>query len=151
MDATLRALGNILLQALPTVFLVMFLYIYLQKVFFRPMGEALEARRKATEGVRMQAEEILRMIEKKTAAYEDALQSARAEIFLESERERQKAVAAHAARLKEARAAADQRVRQAREQIAADVEAAKQSLAAESPIIADMIVGMVLPKGAPVA
>lgn len=148
MEQTLSALGDILLKALPTLFLVVFLYFYLQRVFFRPLGAVLEARRKATEGARQQAQETFRRAEQRAAEYEAALQAARAEIHREQESERQKALQAHAARVKEARARAGLQLRQAHEQIAAEVAVAKNSLAAQSDAVAERIIHIVLAKGA---
>ncbi len=144
----LNQVGNILLQGLPTFFLVVLLYVYLRKVFFGPMEKMLDERRNLTEGARSRAEEALRTAERKAAEYESALQAARVEIFREQEAERKKALDAHAARLKDARAQAAGQLRQARERIAADVEAAKKSLASESDALADRIIHIVLERGA---
>ena len=148
MDKTLSALGDILLKALPTFFLVVFLYFYLRKVFFGPLGAVLDARREATQGARERAEEMLRKAEQKAAEYETALQALRAEIHQEQERERLKAIELFASRLKEARAGADEQLRQARERLGAEAAAARQSLAAQSETLADEIVRSVLEKGA---
>jgi len=112
MDQTLSALGDILLKALPTFCLVILLYAYLRKVFFKPLGAVLEARWEATEGARKRAEEMFRKAEQKAAEYESALQAARGEIFREQEAERQKALDAQAARVREARVQADAQLRQ---------------------------------------
>ena len=52
MDATLHALGEILLKAVPTVLLVVVLHFYLKYVFFRPLKKVLAERYDATEGAR---------------------------------------------------------------------------------------------------
>ena len=144
----LNQVGNILLQALPTFFLVVLLYVYLRKVFFGPMAKVLQDRSDITEGARRRAEEALRAAEQTTAEYESALQAARVEIFRAQEAERKKAADAHAARLQEARGRAEAQLRQARERIAADVAAAKNSLASESDALADRIIHIVLERGA---
>lgn len=147
MGETLRALGDILLKALPTFFLVVFLYIYLRVVFFGPLGAVLQTRRDRTAGARQRAEEALQKAEQKAAEYEAALQAARAEIYRQQDAERQKALEAHAARVTEARAQAGVQLRQARERIAADVDNAKQSLAGQSDALAEQIIHMVLGQG----
>ena len=144
MDQTLSALGDILLKALPTFSLVIFLYVYLRKMFFQPLGKVLEARREATEGARKRAEEMFHKAEQKAAEYEAALQAARAEIYREHEAERQKSLEAHAARVREARSQADAQLREARGRIAQDVAAAKQTLAAQADVLADQIIRVVL-------
>ncbi len=148
MEQTLSALGDILLKALPTFFLVVFLYIYLRRVFFGPLGEVLQARRDATEGARRRAEETFRRAEQKTAEYEAALQAARGEIYREQDAERQNALDRHAARVKEARAQAQVQLHQARERIAGDVDAAKKSLASQSDALSEQIIHIVLGRGA---
>ena len=147
MDKTLSALGDILLQALPTFFLVVFLYIYLRRMFFRPLGAVLDERRERTEGARRRAEETFQQAERKAAEYEAALQAARAEIYREQEAARTKTVEAHAARVKQARAEANAQLRAARERIALDVEAAQKSLQGQSDALADRIIRIVLEKG----
>ena len=148
MDQTLSALGDILLKALPTFFLVVFLYVYLRKVFFGPLGVVLGKRRQATEGARKQAEEAFQNAEQKAVEYEAALQAARVGIYREQEAERRQALDLQAARLQEARAQAGLQLQQAREAIAADVDAAKKFLASQSDALADQIIHIVLGKGA---
>jgi len=147
MDQTLKALGDILLQALPTFFLVIALYVYLSRVFFRPLGKVLEARREAIEGVRSRAEATLRQAEQKMAEYEAALQAARSEIYREQEIERRKNQELLAERLKQARDRAHAQLAEARERIAHDVEQAKTSIAAESESLAEQIIHLVLERG----
>src|SRR5579884_809331 len=127
MDQTLKALGDILLQALPTFFLVIALYVYLSRVFFRPLGKVLEARREAIEGVRSRAEATLRQAEQKI--------------------ERRKNQELLAERLKQARDRAHAQLAEARERIAHDVEQAKTSIAAESESLAEQIIHLVLERG----
>src|ERR1700761_6183654 len=89
MDATLHALADLLIKAIPTGLFFIFLGVYLQKVFFKPMARILEERRKQTEGVRELAQRAFEAAEKKTSEFEHALQLARAEIHQEHEKLRQ--------------------------------------------------------------
>jgi hypothetical protein len=41
MDASINALGGILLKAIPTVILLLFVHLYLKLVFFKPLEEVL--------------------------------------------------------------------------------------------------------------
>ena len=52
MDSTLKALGDLLVQAVPTIVFFIILTVYLKYVFFKPLAKILEQRREATEGVR---------------------------------------------------------------------------------------------------
>ncbi len=148
MEETLRDLGEILLKALPTFFLVIFLYVYLNLMFFRPMARLLEERRNATEGARRRAEEMFRQAEEKTAQHEAALQAARAEIFREQDAERRRAQEALAGRVREAREQAESQLQQARQGIAAEAAGARQSIEAQGALLADRVVRAALGKGA---
>ena len=56
MDPTLKQLTELLLRAVPTMFLLVFLTVYLKYVFFRPLDRVLEKRNEETEGARRLAE-----------------------------------------------------------------------------------------------
>src|SRR5580698_7814712 len=81
MDETLRALGVILLDAVPTFLLVVFLHFYLKKVFFQPLEKVLRQRFEATEGARRLAEQALARAAARTEEYEAAIRAARSEIY----------------------------------------------------------------------
>jgi len=75
MDATLHALGGILLRAIPTFLLVVFLQVYLKMMFFKPLEKVLKQRYDATEGARKLAEQSLERASAKTAEYEAAVRA----------------------------------------------------------------------------
>src|SRR5260370_35501758 len=83
MDDTLRALGEILLKAVPPFFLVLLLYAYLTRVFFRPLEKVLHQRYEANEGARKLAEEAVAKATAKMAEYEAAMRAARGEVYQE--------------------------------------------------------------------
>ena len=85
MDATLNALADLLLEAIPTVVLFLFLVYYLKKVFFIPIANILEERRKATEGVRELSQRAFEAADKRNSEFETALQLARADLGQENE------------------------------------------------------------------
>ena len=144
MDQTIIALKGILVQAVPTFFLVVFLAYYLRKMFFAPLGQVLEKRREATEGARQRAAETFQKAEQKAAEYETALQAARSELYREQEAERLKAAAAHQERVREARAQAEARLTEARASLAQDVAAAQQSLSTQVETMAEQIIRRVV-------
>src|SRR4051812_21357932 len=88
MDSTLHALGQLLIQALPTFFLVLLLHFYLKQVFFKPLERVLQERNEATEGARKHAAEALDRAAGKAAAYEEQIRAARNEIYKEQEQQR---------------------------------------------------------------
>ena len=76
MDETLRALGGILLRAIPTFVLVVLLHFYLKFIFFKPLQKVLRQRYEATQGARKLAESSLAKAAEKAAEYEAALRAA---------------------------------------------------------------------------
>jgi F-type H+-transporting ATPase subunit b len=144
MDIILHQLGELLLTALPTFLLILFLNYYLKFVFFKPLEKALKRRYDATEGARKLAEESMRRADAKTAEYEATLRAARSEIYQAQEqafRELQDRVAAQVA---ETRAQSDAAIKQARTQIAQEVEAAKAGLSHDSDALANQIAESIL-------
>lgn len=144
MDAILAELGRLLLRALPTFFLVLLLHLYLKHFFYRPLDQALEARRQATEGARRAAEASLETAERKAAEYAAAIRTARAAIFQEQEEIRRRWRQEQAGKLEESRRNASEMVKQARAQIAAEAAEARQSLAVEAERLAAAIAESIL-------
>jgi len=147
MEATLRALGGILLHAIPTFLLVFFLHFYLKYMFFKPLGKVLQARYEATEGARLRAAESLDKAAAKTAEYEAAIRAARAEVYQSQEHLHRQLQEEQAAQVQAARAQAEAAVRDAKAQLAAEVEQAKRDLAADSDALATQIAETILKRG----
>src|SRR5437868_2388606 len=81
MDATLHALGGILLRAVPTFLLVILLHFYLKSVFFAPLQKVLRERYQATEGARKLARQSLERAAARMTEYESAVRAAKSEIY----------------------------------------------------------------------
>jgi len=139
MDQTLNALGQLLVQALPTFFIVLLLFVYLRQVFFLPLGRVLAARDEATAGARRKAVAALEHANAKAAAYEEQIRAARNEIYREQEEQRRLWREQQTAQIAEARRNAEAQVAQARAALALEAEAAKASLAAETQSLAESI------------
>ncbi len=148
MDATLHALGGILLRAIPTFLLVIFLQVYLKLMFFKPLEKVLKQRYDATEGARKLAEQSLERASAKTAEYEAAVRAARAEAYQVQERLYKELRQREAAELAAAREQADAAIREAKELLAKDVAAAQASLAQESDALAVQIADSLLRRSA---
>jgi F-type H+-transporting ATPase subunit b len=144
MEATLQALGQILLRAIPTFFLLILLHFYLKVVFFRPMKKILQQRYEATEGARKLAEESLQRAAAKAGEYDAALRSAKAEVYAAHERLHKDLQEQHESELRNARKQAEAAVNQAKAELAKDVEAAKDRLSGESEILANQVVEAIL-------
>ncbi|MBI4873330.1 MAG: ATP synthase F0 subunit B [Acidobacteria bacterium] len=144
MDATLIALGGLMLKALPTFVLLVLLHFYLKFIFFRPLDKVLRARFELTEGARRSAQTSLEAAARKTAECEAALREARGEIYREQEETRRRWRDEHAAAVQQARGSAESLVAQARLQLAEDAARARESLQAESEALAARIASAIL-------
>jgi F0F1-type ATP synthase membrane subunit b/b' len=144
MEATLHALGQILVQALPTFFLVLFLFIYLRGMFFQPLEKVLAQRNEATEGARKKAAEALDRAQAKAAAFEEQIRAARNEIYREQEEIRLKWREDQAGQIATARERSEAAVAEARTRITAEAAEAKASLAANSQSLANQITQAIL-------
>ena len=144
MDAILASLAELLLRAVPTFLLVVFLHFYLKFVFFAPLDKVLEARSEATSGARAAAQTSLETASRKAAEYEAAMRAARSEVYKEQEESRRVLRQQQAAALDESRRNASEMVKQARVQLADEVAGAKNLLAGESDRLASAIAQSIL-------
>jgi len=147
MDQMLSDVGAILLRAIPTFILVIFLFFYLRGMFFGPLEKVLAERRAKTEGARKQAKLSIELAEEKVAQYEAQLRAARTEVFAKGDAERKQWADAQAAQIAAAREKSLAQVREARAQIAKEAEQARTTLAAQAETLAAQITASVL-KGA---
>ncbi|MEP6540065.1 MAG: hypothetical protein ABJF23_32355 [Bryobacteraceae bacterium] len=148
MDATLHALGQVLLQGLPTFFLVIFLHFYLKAMFFKPLAKVLHERKEATEGARKLAAESLERAALKAEAYEESIRAARNEIYQEQEALRRKWREEQTAQLADARKRSEVLVKTAKDDLQSQAQEARQSLAASSQALADQITESILQRRA---
>ena len=144
MDATLHSLGEILLKAIPTFFLVIALFVYLKYMFFGPLEKVLKARYDATEGARKMAEQSLERASARTAEYEAAMRAARGEIYQEQEKLRKQLQQERAVAVEAARQKSEAQITQAKTELAAEAAQARNNLAAESESLASQIADSVL-------
>ena len=144
MEATLHALGGILLKAVPTFLLIVLLHFYLKSIFFTPLQKVLRQRYEATEGARKLAAESLERAAAKTAEYQAAMRAARGEIYQAQEQLHKRLQDGEFAELTAARRRAQAAVEEAKTQLSIDVEAAKAGLARDSELLANQIAESIL-------
>ncbi len=144
MEATLQALGRILLNALPTFFILLFLFVYLQQMFFNPLRKTLAQRFAASEGAQIAAKQSLERAAVQVAEYQRTLQSARVESYKQQEAAFQQIAAENAGRAAEARKQAEAKVEQAKTQMDAEVSDAKETLSSQSEQLAERITDVIL-------
>ena len=144
MEQTLQALTGILVKAIPTVCLLLFLYVYLKLMLFGPLAKVLKQRDALTAGTKNAAEESLRAAERKVEQYEAQMREARAEVYREQEELRRGWLADQALQIAEAREGTAVSTAHAREQMAREMAAARQTLTESSNALADQIVTALL-------
>jgi len=139
MESTLHDLGQLLLKAVPTFFLLLLVHFYLKGMFFRPMADMLAKRRAATEGLRESAEAMRAKADEQTKAIEENLRQAREAIYQEQEEARRGWLGDQTSQLEEARKDARERIHQSDQLFKAEAVAAKSQLAGTADELADQI------------
>jgi F-type H+-transporting ATPase subunit b len=148
MEETLHQLGGLLLRALPTFLLVLFLTFYLKAVFFKPLGRVLKQRYDATEGARKLAQDSLERAAQRAAEYAAQIRAARAEVYQQQEKIHRQLQDDAAARLAAARREAEKQIDAERGEIAAEVAAARLGLDRDSERLAVQIADSILGRSA---
>src|ERR1700733_14993460 len=110
MDKILHDLGGIILEGLPTFFLVLILAVFVKFLYLNPLEKVLAERFRLTEGARKAAEDSLKNADTKIAEYQEALNKARNEIYTEQAAFLQKIQAEQAEAARVAREESDARV-----------------------------------------
>ena len=127
MQEIVHQLGELFLQAVPTVLIVLAFYLILRALFFKPLLAVMAERDARTVGARKAAEAAEAAAAEKVKQYQEALKKARAQVYGEQEAARKKLLDERAARLKDARTKAAARVAEAKEQTAKEsAEALKE-------------------------
>lgn len=144
MESTLNALGQLLLKAIPTLFLLLVVHFYLKWVFFRPMAAVLAQRRAATDGLRESAEAMRAKADQQTRSIEEQLRQAREAIYAEQEEARRGWSTEQTTQLEEARKQARDLIHQSEQELAQETEAAKGQLSGTADTLANQIVSAVL-------
>jgi F-type H+-transporting ATPase subunit b len=128
MQEIVHQLGELFLQAVPTVLILLVFYFILRVIFFKPLLAVMAEREARTAGARKAAEAAEAAAVEKRKQYQEALRHARAKIYIEQEAVRKKLLDDRAALLKEARAKAAAEVAAAKERIATELAAARQEI-----------------------
>ena len=148
MEQTVQALGGILVKAIPTVILLIFLHFYFKTMLFGPLQKVLKKRDELTDGARKAAQNSLAAAEGKAAQYEANLRDARAEVYKQQEEIRKRWLEDQASQLAQARQRSEEAVKIARLEIASEAASARQSLLDTSATLGESIANALLAKGA---
>jgi len=147
MEFVLASLSELLLRAVPTFLIVLFLHFYLKAMFYKPLDKALKERKAATAGVKKLADESLWKAEQKALEYEAAIRAARSQLYKEQEESRNNLRQGQAAAIAQLREKSEAMVAEAKQRLEAEKNAAKASLQSESESLANDIVTAALAGG----
>lgn len=128
MQEIVRQLGELFLQAVPTVLIILLFYFILRAIFFKPLLAVMAERDARTVGAQKAAEVAQAAAVEKAKQYQDALKQARAQVYAEQEAERKKLLDERAELIKTARTAATAQVTTAKERVAGEVAAARREI-----------------------
>src|SRR5437870_777232 len=125
MQAIVHQLGELFLQAVPTVLIILLFYFILRAVFFKPLLTVMAERDSRTVGAQKAAEAAQAGADQKVNQYQEALRQARGKVYAEQEAARKKLLDERAAQIKEARTRAAAEVGAAKDRIAVELAAAR--------------------------
>ena len=144
MQEIVLQLGELFLQAVPTVLIVLAFYLMLRALFFKPLLAVMAERDARTAGARKAAATAEAAATEKIKQYQEALKQARARVYSEQEVARKKLLDERAALLKEARNKAAAEVAAGKERVAKELAAALLELKASVGQLATEIARRVL-------
>jgi F0F1-type ATP synthase membrane subunit b/b' len=144
MQEIVHQLGELFLQAVPTVLIILLFYFILRAIFFKPLLQVMAERDSRTVGAQKAAEAAQAAAADKVKQYQEALNQARGQVYAEQEATRKKLLDERAAHLKEARTAAAAEVSGAKNRVAGELNAARQDIQASVAQLAAEIARRIL-------
>ncbi len=133
-----------MLQAVPTIVLLIVVYFSLKTMLFTPLERVLGERDSLTAGTRRGAKESLEAAERKQKEYEQRLAEARAEVYKSQEEMRRQWLDEQASRIAAERARMQARVEAEKQRLAAESAAARENLTLPSAELAARIADSIL-------
>ena len=137
-------LGELFLQAVPTVLIIFLFYFILRAIFFTPLLKVMAEREARTVGAQKAAESAQAAAAEKVKQYEDALKQARARVYGEQEAARKKLLDERTELVKTTRVRATAEIASAKARIEGELAAARTDLDAAVGQLAAEIVSRIL-------
>ena len=147
MQEIVHQLGELFLQAVPTVLIVLAFYVMLRALFFKPLLAVMAERDARSVGARKAAAAAEAAAAEKVKQYQEALKKARAQVYLEQEAARKKVLDERAALLKEARIKSAGKVAEGKEHTAKELAEALMEIKSSVEQLAAEIARRVLQIG----
>jgi F0F1-type ATP synthase membrane subunit b/b' len=145
----LHQLGDLFLEAVPTIVIVLLFYFFLRWGFFTPIQRAMAERTARIEGARAEAAAVEAEAKNELDAYHSAIRKARAQIYAEQETARQAVLDERTRLLAAMRTRVQDDVNAAKKRIAAETAAARTEIERDSPTLAAQIAQTILQPPAP--
>ena len=130
MQDIVHQLGELFLQAVPTVLIILLFYFILRALFFKPLLQVMAERDSRTLGAQKAAEIAQAAAGDKVKQYQEALKQARGQVYSEQEAARKRLLDERAAQLKDARTKAAAEVTAAKNRVAAELAVARRDVEA---------------------
>ena len=144
MQEIVHQLGELFLQAVPTVLIILLFYLMLRALFFKPLLKVMAERELRSIGAEKAAEAAQNAAAEKLKQYQDALKQERAKLYAEQEAERKKWLDERAALVKDARSKSAAEVSSGKERVAAELLAARRDMEAGISQLATEIAARVI-------
>ncbi|HTW22123.1 MAG TPA: ATP synthase F0 subunit B [Candidatus Baltobacteraceae bacterium] len=142
----LHQLGELFLEAAPTVVIVLLFYVFMRWAFFGPIQKVMAERAARIEGARAEAAAVEAEAKQELDTYNDRLRKVRAEIYAEQEAARQAALDERAKLLKAMRTRSQEEVTAAKKRIDSETAAARAEIERQAPALANQIARAILDK-----
>lgn len=139
MQEIVRQLGELFLQAVPTVLIVLAFYLILRSLFFKPLLQVMAERESRTAGAQKASEAAQSAAAEKVRQYQEALRQARAQVYGEQEAARKNLLEERASVLREARARAAAEVAAGKDRVARELAVARREVEATAGQLAEEI------------
>src|SRR5947199_7374248 len=130
MQAIVHQLGELFLQAVPTVLIILLFYFILRAVFFKPLLAVMAERDSRTVGAQKAAEAAQAAAAQRVKQYQEALKQARGQVYAEQEAARKKLLDERAAQLRGGGSKPTPEVSSAKQRVAKELAAARREVAA---------------------
>jgi F0F1-type ATP synthase membrane subunit b/b' len=145
----LHQLGDLFLQAVPTVIIVFLFYLFMRWAFFAPIQKAMAERDEKIEGARREVAAVQAAARADLERYNETLRKARQQIYAEQEAERQAILEESAKNLKAMRSLAQKEVAEAKKKMEAELVAARVEVERQTPELAGEIIRSILESSTP--
>jgi F-type H+-transporting ATPase subunit b len=147
MDQILNQLGELVLGSVPTMILFILLVAAYGFLVRRPLDRVLAERRARTSGAVERSRDAIAKAEAETAAYEEKLRAAKAEIFRARDKRLKQWNAEREAALAQVRQHTQEHVRGARQEIERSAQEARLHIVRQSDDLSSRVLDAVLPAG----